>query len=383
MSFFGAQRGLRLVGGSLITAAALLVSGLGLSVPAGAATHGSPYTVQFNITESGTSAQFPESPAVVKAAFHGTSATVVDCDDQGTATGNLDCDHQAVENHVAVVIEGTSNEDQTVLAAAGIPILGVTNDTSSDSFDLSAAQSFFVGMAVAEHNKGCKRMGVVIDEGGQPEAAQVAKAEKWQSVTDAYIPLTSSDVSAEIAKLAQAKVQCISMASLGTQIPQILTAIKQAGLKVPIAIPGVILNPQIVSSLGALGNGLIEIVSTPDPAAHAAAVAKVTKEIHAIDPSAKVTGAALDAWAWSKVVQDAAATIHGPATSASMLKALNKLRNAKTDGLNPPLSMIPRPNAADRRDFDTNVLTYVLKNGKATGAGTFLNVGTQLDAATR
>jgi hypothetical protein len=379
---FGGRVCWRLAGGSVL-AGALLVGGVGLSGPVGAATHGSPYTVQFDITESGSQTLFPESPPVAKAAFHGTSGTLVTCDDQATASGNLDCEHQAVSNHVSAVIEGTSNQDQSVLTAAGIPVIGVANDTSRNSFDLSAAQSFFVGMGVALHNKGCKRVGVVIDEGGQPEAAQLAKAEKWQSVTDAYIPVTSSDVSSYVAKLAQANVQCISMASLGSQIPQILTAIKQSGLKVPIALPGVILNPQITSSLGSLSNGLLEIVSTPDPAAHSATVTKVAKEIHALDPSAKVTSAALDAWAWSKVIEDAASTIHGPVTSASMLKALNGLRNAQTDGLNPPLSMIPGPNAADKRDFDTNVLTYVLKNGKPTGTGTFLNVGTELNAATR
>jgi hypothetical protein len=366
----------------VVVVVGLLASACSSSAPtASSSAKGPSYTVQFDVTESGVSQQFPESPAIVEAAFHGLPVTVDNCDDHGTASGNIDCEHQAVVNHAAVVIEGTSGADQSVLAAAGIPIIGVTNDTSSNSFDLSAAQSLFVGMAVVLHKQGCERVGVVIDEGGQPEAAEVANSETWQSVTDAFIPVTAPDLSPYVAKLAQAHVQCVITASLGSQIPQILTAIKQAGLKVPIAIPGVILNSQILGALGNLSDGLVEIESTPDPSAISPTVTRITKEIHAINPSAKVTAAALDAWAWSKIIQDAAAKIHGTVDSASMLSALNSLSNAQSDGVYPPISMTPQPNAANRRDFDTNVLSYVLKNGKATGGGVFVNVGPELNAA--
>ena len=50
---------------------------------------------------------------------------------------------------------------------SNIPVVGVANDTSPQSFDVSAQQGLFAGMAVALQKKGCKNIGQVIDEGGE------------------------------------------------------------------------------------------------------------------------------------------------------------------------------------------------------------------------
>lgn len=211
----------------------------------------------------------------------------------------------------------------------------MANDTSSQSFDVSAQQGLFVGMAAALEKKGCKRIGQVIDEGGESYGDQVASANKWQSVTDAYIPLTAPDLTPEAAKLAQAHVQCIDVAALPQQIPQVLTAIKQERLSVPIAFPGIVLTPSVVSSLGSLGNGLIEVVSTPpvnSPATIAAA-----KQIHSVNKKIIVDNTTLDSWATAKIIEDGVARVHGAVTNTSLLAGLNKLRDASTDGLLPAL----------------------------------------------
>jgi hypothetical protein len=234
-------------------------------------------------------------------------------------------------------------------------------------------------MAVALQKKGCKNIGQVIDEGGESYGDQVAKAVKWQSVTDAYIPLTAPDLSPDIAKLTQAHVQCIDMAMLSTQIPQALIAIKQAKLSVPIAIPGVTVTPSVVSSIGSLGNGLIEIISTPP--ANAPAATAVAKKMHAVNKGIKVDDASLDSWAIARLIQDGAANVHGPVTNASLLAALNKLRNASTDGLLPPLSMKSQANPAALRDFDTYVESVILKNGQQTQPSGFFNIAPQINTA--
>ena len=64
-----------------------------------------------------------------------------------------------------------------------------------------------------------------------------------------------------------------------------------------------------------------------------------------------------------------------------MTTALDHLRNANTDGIIPPISMIPRTPANDRRDFDTNIQTYKIENGRLTAPSGWINVGTQLDRA--
>jgi hypothetical protein len=370
----------------LLVASAGLALGVGLAagVPASAheAVKGPSYTVVYETQltgTGGTGVTSPEGVQAFKAAFAGSPVTVNVCDNQGTTTGNLDCEHSAVTDHAAVFVETDASEDQSLVDQANIPVVGVANDTSPQSFDVSAQQGLFVGMAVAMQKKGCKRIGQVIDEGGQSYGNQVANAVKWESVTDAYIPVSAPDLSPDIAKLVEAHVQCVDMAMLPTQIPQAMTAIKQANLKVPVVMPGVILTPQVISSLGSLGNGLIEIVSTPAP--NSPAVAAVTKKMHALNKGIKVDTSSLDSWAIARVIQDGAANVHGTVTNSSLLTALNKLRNASTDGLFPPLSMKPQSNPVALRDFDTFVQSVVLENGKQTHPSGYFNVAPQIKIA--
>ena len=367
----------------------VLAAGLSGSWPASAhaaakSAKGQPYTVYYEVQLSGSAANTgvadPSAPAAFKAAFAGTPVTVDVCDDQGTTAGNIDCEHKAVASHAAAFVVTQANQDQSVVDQANIPVVGVANDTSPQSFDISAQQGLFAGMAVALEKKGCKHIGQVIDEGGQAYGAQVANAVKWQSVTDSYISLTAPDLTPYIAKLVQAHVQCIDMAMISTQIPQALTAVKQANLKVPIAFPGVILTPAVVSSLGSLGNGLIEVVSTPPVSAPA--VAAVAQKMHAVNKTIKVENTSLDSWATARVIQDGAANVHGTVTNASLLAVMNKLRDAPTDGLLPPLSMKPQSNsAAARRDFDTYVESVVLQHGQQTDPSGFFNVAPQITKA--
>jgi hypothetical protein len=321
----------------------------------------------------------PEAPQVFKAAFAGTPARVIICDDQGTTTGNITCEHDATTDHAAVFAVTQTNQDQSLVDQARIPVVGVTNDTSPESFDVSAQQALFVGMAVALHKEGCNRIGTLIDEGGQSYAAQVAQAVKWQSVTDSFMSLAAPDLSPNIAKLVDAHVQCVDLASIGTQIPQVMIAMKQAKLKVPLAIPGIIVTPSVAESLGSLGNGMIEVVSTPDPSSPA--VAAVTKAVHAVNPKARIDATSLSSWVLAKIILDGAANVHGTVTNSALLLALNNLRSASTDGLLPPLSMKPQSNPAARRDFDTYVQSFVLENGKMTRPSGFFNVAKQINEA--
>ncbi len=325
---------------SLAAAGGLILSaGLIGTLPASAQVDakGPSYTIVYETQLTGSATdgvEAAEAPEAFKAAYAGSPVTIDVCDDQGTTTGNIDCEHEAVVDHAAVYVVTQASQDQSLVDASNIPVVGVANDTSPQSFDVSAQQGLFAGMAVALKKKGCKNIGQVIDEGGESYGDQVAKAVKWQSVTNAYIPLTAPDLSPDIAKLAQAHVQCIDMAMLSAQIPQALTAVKQEKLSVPIALPGVILTPSVTSSLGSLGNGLIEIISTP-PTDSPAATA-VAKKMHAVNKNITVDDASLDSWAIARIIQDGAANVHGSVTNTSLLAGLNKLRNASTDGLLPP-----------------------------------------------
>jgi Periplasmic binding protein len=325
------------------------------------------------------SATAASTPAF-QAAFNGTHAKLLVCDDKGTTAGEVICEHEAVQDHVAAIIAG-HQIDESIANQAGIPVVGVTDGTHPVSFEVSGAPALFVGMAVELYNKGCRKVGFIATEGANIYETQVAKAEPWQSVTVSYLPIEDADVSASIAKMSGAGVQCIAEVSLPAQITQVVTAVHQADLKVPVIVPGVIVTPQIIQSLGPLANGVLEVVSSPDPSIPNPAVSAVTQKIKAYDPSAVVQQTELLGYAIAQIVLDAAANVKGTVNASSLMTALNNLRNASAEGIYPPISMIPRAPANDRRDFDTNVQTYTIENGGVTNPSGWINVGSQLDLA--
>jgi hypothetical protein len=342
---------------------------------------GSTYSVMLeNILSGAQLSTTGTSTPAFQAAFHGTKAKLIVCDDKGTDAGNLLCQHEAVVDHVAVIIAG-HQVDETVANQAGIPVVGVTDGTSKVSFETSGAPALFVGMAVALYKEGCRKLGFVATEGAEIYQTQVSKSEPWKSVTTSYLPINAPDVTAEIATIKSAGVQCIAEVSLPAQITQVVTAVHQADLKVPLIVPGIIVTPQIISSLGSLANGLLEVVSSPDPTFPTPAIKAVTKKIKAYDPKAAVQQTELLGYVFAQIVLDAAAKVKGPVTASSMMKALNSLRDANTDGIIPPISMIPRVPANDHRDFDTNIQTYKIESGHLTTPSGWINVGTELDRA--
>jgi hypothetical protein len=107
----------------------------------------------------------------------------------------------------------------------------------------------------------------------------------------------------------------------------------------------------------------------------------VAKKMHAVNKGIKVDDASLDSWAIARIIQDGAADVHGNVTNTSLLAGLNKLRNASTDDLLPPLSMKPQSNPAALRDFDTYVESAILKNGQQTQPSGFFNIAPQINTA--
>jgi hypothetical protein len=342
---------------------------------------GSSYSVLYENVLSGPNASdTAQSTPAFEAAFHGTKGHLIVCDDMDTDAGNLTCQHEAVEDHVAAIIAG-HQVDESVANAAGIPVVGVTDGTSRVSFEVSGAPALFVGMAVALYRLGCRKLGFIATEGANIYQTQVSKAEPWKSVTTSYLPVESVDATAAVATMSSAGVQCIAEVSLPAQIVQVVTAVHQANLKIPVVVPGVIVTPSIISSLGSLANGMLEVVSSPDPSFPTPAIKAVTKKIKSLYPTAPVLQTELLGYAIAEIVIDAANTIKGPITAPTMLKALNRLRHASTAGILPPLSMIPRPGVNDHRDFDANIQTYKIEKGRLTDPSGWFNVGTALDKA--
>jgi len=369
-----------------VAAAIAVVSGgtlVGMS-PATAATS-KPYTIMVIGTFSGAqSYSVPEIVPAVKAVFKSDGAVkVLSCDDQASASAALTCEHDAVADHVAVVIAGFAEvaANESILTQAGIPVVGTTDTTSPDSFAMANGTGLYSGIGVGLSKTGCKRLGILYLDGTDVLAGAIVHSAKWSSVTEAAIPFNAPDLTPSIAKLAEAKVQCIAISVEPNTVIQAMIAIKQNGLHVRVAMVSAILNQQVLSSLGAQANGLVGVEGNVDPGVRGSSViAKIKKEMKAVSPSAPVTSAAVTAWGSAVIVQDAVANIKGAVTAASLLKALNGLRNASTDGAFPPISMVPLANPAYKRFFNHYAILYSIKNGAPQALTGFLDLSPALKA---
>src|SRR6202034_1273248 len=260
------------------------------AAPAGAAT-GKSYKVMVIGSLSGVASyQVPEIVPAAKAFFHAkdSNVTVLSCDDQFTESDALDCEHDAVTDGVDAVVGGYAflAENESILEAAGIPVVGTTDTTSSVSFGLSNGTGLYAGIGVGLSKTGCKKLGILYLDGTQVLAQAIVGNFKWKSVTYSVIPANAPDLSSPVAKLAQANVQCIAISTEPNQVIQAMTAIKQADLKnVKVAMVEAILTPQVISALGSQANGMISIEGNIDPLSGAPVVKTITSEMKAVNPS--------------------------------------------------------------------------------------------------
>jgi hypothetical protein len=370
---------------AILTAALAVGTGAGLlgQVPSASAAASKPFKVMVIGTFTGAqSYSVPEIVTAVKAAFSGSKGvTVLSCDDQASASAGLTCEHDAVADHVAVVIAGFAEvaSNESILAQAGIPVVGTTDTTSPVSFATANGTGEYAGIGVGLAKTGCKRLGILYLDGTDVLANSIIDSAKWQSVTEAAIPFNAPDLTPSIAKLAEAKVQCIAVSVEPNTVIQAMIAIKQNGLHVRVAMVSAILTTQVLSSLGAQATGLVGVEGNVDPLDKAAPViATIKKQMKAVSPKAPVTSAAVTAWGSAKIVQDAVANVKGSVTAASLLKALNGLRNASSDGVFPPLSMVPLPNPAYKRFFNHYVILYQIKKGAPVRLTGFLDLSPAL-----
>ena len=129
----------------------------------------------------------------------------------------------------------TMANSQGPLTDSGIPVVGFSDATSANSFQVQNTISQFVGMGVGLAKDGCKKVANLYQDGfstladGVKQGAETAGA---REVARASFPANAPDLAPAVAKLMDANPQCIALAILPTAVVQAVTAIKQTGKKV-------------------------------------------------------------------------------------------------------------------------------------------------------
>jgi ABC-type branched-subunit amino acid transport system substrate-binding protein len=344
--------------------------------------------VAADFTSSGLAYTTPEVvPAVKGALRNDPQITIITCDTKSDSAAADQCEEEAVQDHVAAVIVGFSDigQDQSILTAAGIPVIG---DAESDSkattaFSLANGDAEYYGIGIGLAEAGCSSYGTLYLDGTDVLANAIksgAATKGLKEAARAAIADNAPDLAPAIAELTSANVPCIALSVTPPQIVQAVTAIDQTGKTIKVAAVSAIFISQILSALGSKLNGAVsinQVRNVPDPAAPGSAM--IQADMAAIDPKAPITQLAVIAWVSAKLILDALPSIHGAVTASSMLTALNGLRDANTYGMTPPFSAIPLSNPEFTRMFNPYAINYVIENEQSTASGGFYNLTSALD----
>jgi hypothetical protein len=323
----------------------------------------------------------PEIVPTVKGVLRGfPNVTFETCDTKGTASASLVCEQKAISDHVAAVIYGYGylTQNQALLEKAGIPVIGESDSTSSDSFAVSSSNAEFAGIGIGLANAGCTKLGTVYYDGTAQLADLIKKGIESKGGTEvarAAVATNAADLAPAVAKLTGAGANCIAVSLAPTAAAQALTAIQQSGKKEIVGSVSAVFSQQLLNSLGAaLTNGLVVVDSQLNAADPAPGIAQIKADIASQNSTAQVTQIGIITWVAAKLVAAALPKIQGAVTASSMMAALNGLQNVDMDGVIHAWSSTPLSTPAYARLFNHYGIVYTVNNLKATANGGFFDI---------
>jgi ABC-type branched-subunit amino acid transport system substrate-binding protein len=142
------------------------------------------------------------------------------------------------------------------------------------------------------------------------------------------IPTTATDYSPEVAALKGC--DGVQLAIGTDQVTHLLQTAQQLGLDVPMTVATSLYSAQALANFGQLGSkvALLSPFSFASPG-YQAFLADMTK----YNPGGRTSALAVKSWLTAKLIADAAKSIHGEITRASLSTTLHSLSGYDTQGL--------------------------------------------------
>src|SRR3984957_1688281 len=372
-------------------------AGSGTSPAASSAAAKAPIKLMVDTTMSPAAAlgglSFPYPAVTAKAAaaalnkdggIDGHQVVIDVCDNQGNPNQSAACGREAKSNgDIAVVgswdVEGAT-EILPVLQAEGIPYIGAlaaspAEVTSPDSFifDDGAVLASYATAAMWSA-EGCKN---VVEFGVSGNAAfteelggqqKIAAADGYQlHVVD--IQVGQADVSAPVSTALSMHPDCVTYEGDGQTTAKLVAGVRQAGYTGKF-IPAIgSLLPQLLASLGKVGNGVLVLNTTLSPYSNDPLVTDFRNQVTAYAGSAKAAAADLNEFGqdgWSSVrLVDLALSGTGDYTSAELLKKLPTMCAVNVGNVYPNVDFCKpaAQNPVFPRIFNTYETYFVAENG--------------------
>jgi branched-chain amino acid transport system substrate-binding protein len=306
------------------------------------------------------------------------------CDNQGNPNQSAACGRQAKSNgDIAVVgswdIVGAA-EILPVLQAEGIPYIGAlagspAEVTNPDSFifDDGAVLASYATAAMWS-SEGCKNV-VEFAVSGNAAFAQELTGQQKIAAADGYklqtvnIQVGQADVTAPVSTALALHPDCITYEGDGQTTAKLVAGVRQAGYtgKFITAIGSLL--PQLLASLGKVGDGVLVLNSTLSPASSDPLVTQFRNDVTASVGSAQAAAVDLNEFGqdgWSSVrLVDLALKGTGQYTSAELLKKLPTMCDVNVGNVYPHVNFC-KPAVQSTvfpRIFNTYEAYFVAENG--------------------
>ena len=306
------------------------------------------------------------------------------CDTKADPNAEPACVRQAAaDNDVAIVgaltiIPATYD----VLKSTGIPLIGgwaiLPQDfTTPNVYQYtSGVPGWFGGDMALLKQAGAKTYGIIeCDSPACQNAAQTSTTfgnlGGLKQVAEQVNPVGSTNASAVVAKVVSAHPDGIVLAETTNDIPQVLTALQQAGYHGVLVTDTGALTPGAQKAAGSAANGLL-VTSQVKPAADTTdpAVKQFLSEMTAEDPTAMTDQDAAVVWGSWYLFQQLGKLLK-TVTPTSISDALNSLKEPLQTGIGAPFTTADKSPLADApRLFSPTVFVEQAKDGKLVPYGT-------------
>jgi branched-chain amino acid transport system substrate-binding protein len=348
----------------------------------------------FSDPEAATAAKAYVKEANASGGINGHPIDLEVCDSNLNPNQETACFQKAVTDHVVAVVGSflLFGTGMKLLQAAGIPFIGgngttLAEFTSPISFPADSGEiGWYYGEAALMKQAGVTKPAIMYcDTAACDLSVQYAQNEWTQSGGDGAIkkvlaPLAQAQYTAQAASAVTGGTNGVMMASATQAIPKMVTDLRQANFKGPVALIDSFVDSSTVSAMGSYADGLL-VSGLLDPVTQTSnpGVKAFVNAMKSEDPSAPQDGLAEHSWNGFDLFGQVAKTISGDITAASLLKALQNVTKPITLGLsgpwvspsgsNAPMSQYPR--------LTKDTISYVpekIQGGQlvATGARVYL-----------
>jgi branched-chain amino acid transport system substrate-binding protein len=283
--------------------------------------------------------------------IHGHPIQLEVCDSNLDPNKETACFQQAVTDQVAAVVGSflLFGTGMKLLERAGIPFIGGNGTTLAEfqskvSFPADAGEiGWYYGEAALMKHAGVTKPAIMYcDTAACGLSAKFAQS-YWTKIGGSgqiklvSAPLAQAQYTAQGASATSGGTNGVMLASATQSIPKLVTAVRQADFKGPIALIDPFVTTDTVKAMAASANGLLvsglldPITDTKNPGVKA-----FVSAMNGQDPSASKDGIAEHAWNGFDLFGQVAKTVTGDVTAASLMKALQNVTTPITLGLSGP-----------------------------------------------